>query len=87
MGGASASSWHEQPHVQENVLQHSAGIAHVDRWPLPVICRDTNYLHQAELRLMMPEDIVEFLHDELYGEDWSSDRLERALEDVARWMR
>ena len=49
------------------------------RWPIPVICRDVNYLHQAETRLMYPADIVPFLQDELFGLDWSQDRVEEAL--------
>ena len=36
------------------------------RWAVPVIRRDVNFSHQSDVRLMYPEDIVEFLHDELY---------------------
>ena len=52
------------------------------RWPIPVICRDVNYSHQSETRLMYPDDIVPFLQDELYGLEWSHDRLEKALETI-----
>ena len=52
------------------------------RWPIPVICRDTNYWHQSATRLMAYEEIIPFLQDELYGLEWSQHRLEEKLNEI-----
>ena len=52
------------------------------RWPLLVTCRDTNYWHQSDVRLMYPDTIVDFLRDELYGEQWSEHQLEEVLDCI-----
>ena len=50
------------------------------RWPIPVVCRDVNDLHQRGTRLMHAEDIVDFVRHELHGEEWNEADLEQALQ-------
>ena len=39
------------------------------RWPIPVVCRDVDYFHCSGTPLMDPDDVQEFLQDELYGQE------------------
>ena len=48
-------------------------------WPIPVLCRCVNHLLQSEIRLMHPDDILDFVKHELYGENWTEEGLESAL--------
>ena len=58
--------------MEDEVLGHM-------RWPIPVICRDVDYYHRSETRLMLPDDLRDFLQDELYGEDWNEMEVEAML--------
>ena len=44
--------------------------------------RDVNHWHQADAVLIAPEVIENFLHDELYGEEWDPQTLENVLEAI-----
>ena len=52
------------------------------RWPIAVLCRDITYSHKSGYRLMNSEDISDFLQDDLYGEEWNENDLERALHAI-----
>ena len=83
----SQPSWQMQGHgrwsqVQSQCQSVAGGSKVPERWPIPVICRDVNYLHQSETRLMHYDDIVPFLEDELYGLKWSRQHLEEVLEPI-----
>ena len=54
------------------------------RWPLVVLCRDTNYLHQFATLMLHHTDIDGFLCDELYGVEWSRSKLEKILDEIYR---
>ena len=65
--------------VQEEML--AAG--HVPRelwWPIPVVCRGVNHLHQTATKLLYPQDIPDFLEHELQGELWLTEELDSALQ-------
>ena len=52
------------------------------RWPIPVICRNINELHQRETRLIHADDILDFVEHELHGEEWTPADLEEALKNL-----
>ena len=54
------------------------------RWPIPVVCRGANLQHQKVTRLMHPQDIPDFVKEELCGEEWSEQGLEYALSSLYR---
>ena len=59
-------------------------VPHSARWPIPVIARDTNYLLQSATLLLYPDDIEDFLEEELYAMDWCKGKLKEVMEEIYR---
>ena len=55
--------------------------AHSD-WMFMVICRDANFQHQAEIRLLYALDVLDVVREELCCEQWDERDLVKCLQTI-----